>query len=211
MANLLLPSVAFVGLQGSGKSTLASLLVAQYGYIKHSWAAPVREIFSMAYEEIRPENYLEIKGKLYEVSNVDGTKSMLTGGELLQKIGTEALRDQVDQDFWIKAGVKRIWRNQVCNDDTRFINEAQALRSRGWVIVRVTAPADIRKQRIKGAYRNEGHISEVEQSKIAEDYTIVNDNATTIEAIMGELLTYLHSVPMSIGDIIERSTADGPI
>lgn len=171
----MIPSVAFVGHLGSGKSTAAAILHNEFGHDRHSWAQGVRDIFSMAYDQITPENYADIKERVYTVSEyVDETSGRVmpvtyTGRELLQRIGTEAMRGQIDLDFWIKAGVKRLGRYHTVNDDTRFLNEAAALRERGFMIVRVIRMS---------VWSNDTHPSEVEQNKIEADVTIYNDSTT---------------------------------
>lgn len=210
----MLPSVALVGQQGSGKSTIASLLVKEHGYLKHSWADGVRHVFEMAFDTITPQTYPSIKAKLYDckVRMPDGTDSTIkrTGGELLQLIGADALRNQVDQDFWIKVGVRQLFRDQMVNDDTRYINEAETLRNRGWVIVRLTAPESTRRTRLGGAFRPENHSSETEQWNIAEDYTLPNGQRP-VEEVMQELMEYLHSVDNSFMARASRGLSDGVI
>ncbi len=173
----MLPSIALVGKQGAGKSSVAQALIAQHGFLRMSWAEPVRQIFEMAYGQI--VDYAAMKAQLYEVTLFNGTTALRSGRELLQRIGTDAMRDQVDQNFWIKAGVSRIWRDQMVNDDTRFVNEATALRQRGWIIVRVVASEDIRKLRIGQGFVDGGHASEVEQETITVDLELVNDGTVS--------------------------------
>lgn len=165
-------SIALVGNLGSGKSTVA-LQMRLRGYVQHSWAQGVRDIFSMAYDQITPENYADIKQRVYTVRRpgIEGYVHV-SGRELLQRIGTEAMRDQIDLDFWIRAGLGRIdalnddgGQRPIVNDDTRFLNEAEALRDRGFLIVRII--------------RNDGpqystHPSEVEQGQIVADLTLYN-------------------------------------
>lgn len=210
-----LPSVALVGQQGSGKSTIAALLVKHHGYLRHSWADGVRHVFEMAYETITPSNYAEIKARKYPTKiqlPIGGTLIVQrTGGELLQLIGAEALRQQVDQDFWIKVGIRTLFRDQMCNDDTRYLNEAEALRNRGWVIVRVNAPTEIRKARLGGAFRPEDHSSETEQQFIAADYDIDNDEITDMDSIMFDLVAYLRNVDNSFMAKTQRALSDGVI
>lgn len=168
----------------------------------------------MAYETITIDNYSEVKEKLYEtiIESPSGRqKVMRSGGELLQMIGSEALRNQVDSDFWVKAGVRSILGKRSVSDDTRYLNEAEALRGRGWVIVRITAPEDVRKTRIKGAFRPTNHSSETEQKFIAEDYTLDNSGDRTIEDVMTELVSYLRSVDNSFMAKTQRALSDGVI
>jgi len=61
----------------------------------------------------------------------------ITVRELLQKLGT-CVREGIDEDFWIKCLFARIegW-NTVIIADVRYPNEAQAIKDRGGVIIRI--------------------------------------------------------------------------
>lgn len=174
------PSVAFVGHLGSGKSTAAGILTRR-GYVRHSWAQGVRDIFSMAYDTITPENYADIKSRVYTVNHMLG-EAQVTGRVLLQRIGTEAMREAIDKDFWIKAGVKRLTPEPTVNDDTRFLNEAAALRERGFMIVRIV--------RSGFGGNDDPHPSEVEQDSIQADRTVYNNGS-----IEGLIQTLYDAIP----------------
>ena len=212
MTTELLPSVALVGKQGSGKTTLADILVRDNYYVKHSWASNVRHVFELAYETITPANYASIKARTYETTVItpEGNRmiALRTGGELLQLIGAEAIREQVDQDFWVKSGIRSLMGKKIVSDDTRYLNEAEALRGRGWVIVRITAPVEIRKARLGGAFRPENHSSETEQENIVEDYVLNNDEQRDIDEVALELITYLRSVDNSFMAQTQRALSD---
>lgn len=196
------PSIALVGKQGSGKSTLAKTLVEQHFYVAHSWAQPVRQIFEMAYGEIT--DYPAMKAQLFEVATKDGT-ALRTGRELLQLIGTEALRNQVDQQFWIKAGLRRIWRgDKMVNDDTRFQNEALALRQHGWLIIRVEADEDTRLRRLGGfAAQTAGHSSETELEGIEVDFTVDSSGTYSPSELASDIVERVSALDLSY--LMERS------
>lgn len=164
------PSIALVGRMGAGKSTIAEHLADHYRYSRHSWAAPVRAIFAMAYGSavLEPRLYAETKARTFVVTGPDGYAIDRTGRELLQRIGTDAIRDQVDRDFWIKAGLRAAvdQLGPFVNDDTRFQNEADAVRRLGWLVVRLERP---------GLPDTGTHPSETEQAAIRPDLVVVND------------------------------------
>jgi dephospho-CoA kinase len=199
-----LPSVALVGKQGAGKTAIAKELIVKYGYVAHSWAEPVRHIFEIAYGEIT--NYGEVKGRMFDVRLKDGSITQRSGRELLQRIGTDAIREIVDQDFWIKSGIRRIWRPMTVNDDTRFLNEADALHKRGWVIVRVEASELIRRRRIGAGFIDAEHSSEREQESIKEDYFLDNE-VRSIEEVAKELIEYLNSLDSSFIALAEKAAS----
>lgn len=169
------PNIALIGRMGVGKTSIAQELVALHDYTRFSWAAPVKTIAKAAYGEI-------VKERPYEVV-VDGNPAVRTGREILQRIGTDALRDNVDQDFWIKIGTRIIEAHKdehLVNDDTRFPNEAATLNRLGWIIVSVELEEGERLRRLRNAY-GEGmsadllkHPSETEIKNIGFHYRVWN-------------------------------------
>jgi hypothetical protein len=141
------PNIALLGRMGTGKTTIA-LALSQFGYNRFSWAKPVREVASLAYgQPIR-------KDGIYEVT-LQGGPTTITGRQLLQRLGTDAIRNEVDEDFWIKVGLAQLDTDpdgRWVNDDLRFPNEAAALIRRNWILVRVILPEDERLRRISDQY-----------------------------------------------------------
>lgn len=166
------PNIAIIGLAGVGKSVVARALFQGHDYRRMSWADGVRDIFEMAYGDIG--DYGVMKRKRFPVRAVTGAHTELSGRQLLQRIGTEAIRDNVDQDFWVKAGIRRMLNAPPIdapwvNDDTRFENEAEALRALGdWVIVRLVGPASSNA----GSHTSETSIALIEEDIAIETHDI---------------------------------------
>ena len=184
------PNIALIGKMGSGKSTIAQLLIEIYGYQKMSWAQPVKDIASLAYGPVD-------KATGYEVELPDGTPAVRTGRDILQRIGTDAMRDQVDRSFWIRAGTRRIEARpdiHWVNDDTRFPNEADALARRGWVIVRVELPDDVRFSRMgrRPTAEELNHPSETSIDEIPVHIKLWNTTSPimTVDMLMNTLATH---------------------
>lgn len=201
-----LPNVALIAKRKSGKSTIAKQLVERYGFQRHSWADALRKVFAMAYDEdvLDPSKYEEVKRRLYTIADRDGYPIEVSGGWLLQRIGTEGLRDAVDLNFWIKAGERTLDRgpsyispgNEAAlsevrwvNDDTRFPNELGALRKRGFAIVGLHVDDAIRSQRVGYDGRLDSHPSETSVS--LDDADFVVDTGGTIDASISQLITGL--------------------
>lgn len=169
-----LPNIALIGRMGAGKTSIAEELMGLYGYTKFSWATPVKTIGALAYGTIA-------KDVPYEVA-VKGHPEIRTGRELLQRIGTDAMREQVDENFWIRVGVRHLENNPgpFVNDDTRFPNEADALARREWIIVSVSLPEKERLQRLHLIYGDTltadllNHPSEQHVDKIKANYRLWN-------------------------------------
>lgn len=100
----------------------------------------------------------------------------MTVREFLQKLGTDAMRDGLHTDVWVNA-LMVDYKPIDYNDDeqphlpnwvitdTRFVNEAHAIKSRGGIIIRVDRP---------GIKPINNHPSEVGLDKWDFDYKIVN-------------------------------------
>jgi hypothetical protein len=141
------PTIGLIGLAGSGKDTAAEAL-GQFGYWKSAFASALKDL---AYE-----------------FGWDGKKDE-RGRALLQDLGMAARR--YNPNFWIEQltwptkgrafGIPQVF------TDVRFQNEADYIRERHGIIIRIVRPGLI----------PDSHESELNQSQIAADYEIVNDGS----------------------------------
>jgi hypothetical protein len=72
----------------------------------------------------------------------------MTGRQFLQKLGTDAIRDHLHPDTWVNALMKDYKPNSNwIIPDVRFLNEAEAIKERGGIIIRVDrgSPANSHK------------------------------------------------------------------
>jgi len=131
----------------------------------------------------------EIKPSIVKVSFADLLKEMVFNAGLctkeelwgektafsrlmLQKIGTEIIRKQVSENFWVDAMEKEIkLYSNVIIDDVRFLNEAEMVKSFDGTLLKITRPDIIRE----GNENN--HLSETEQDSIYFNYEIINDGS----------------------------------
>ena len=91
--------------------------------------------------------------------------------ELLQKIGTDALRDNLHKNVWINALM--VDYNPTLNwviTDTRFPNEAEAIKKAGGIIIRIERP---------GVKPVNPHPSETSLENWKFDHVINNDGSLT--------------------------------
>lgn len=90
----------------------------------------------------------------------------MTVRELLQKLGTDCIRDRLHQNAWVNALFADYSSGQRwIVPDTRFANEYGAIRDRGGIVIRVERP---------GADTG-SHPSETALDGFAFDYTIINN------------------------------------
>lgn len=139
-----------LGLSGrkqSGKSTLAKYLWQKHDFHEMSWAEPLKEIIGRQLLGLTRE---QVYGSSKDKETVDAFWGK-SPRHLLQVIGTDCFRKQVDPDFWVKICLRNIdelHRNQfaraatrpeksVVFSDCRFPNELKAIESRGGVNIRV--------------------------------------------------------------------------
>lgn len=131
------PLVGLTGYARSGKDTVADYLVREHGFVKHSFAAPIREfvarILGMTLAELETNKEVEVPWL--------GT----TPRKMMQTAGTEWGRN-IDPALWIKSAMRRVnvdlrLGRSVVITDVRFDNEAEALTKAGGRIVRLTRPS----------------------------------------------------------------------
>jgi energy-coupling factor transporter ATP-binding protein EcfA2 len=169
-------NVAIVGKMGSGKSTLANHLVDVHKYTRVANAGALKALATMAYGPID-------KGETYRVTERDEMawdeqwkEREISGRQVLQGIGQ--IVKEFDRDFWLKAMMRDVATKGngpfVC-DDTRFPFEADFLRERGWLIVKLYVAKEVRAQRYESLYGRApteaelNHPSETEVDDIKED------------------------------------------
>lgn len=137
--------IGITGYAGSGKDTVGLIIMHNLFWFvnKNScsiqkFAAKVKEVASVL------TGVDAIKFDDQEFKKAYNPLFGMTNRELLQKIGTEALRDHLHPDVWIKSlfkdynPSKNIW----IITDVRFPNEYQAIKERGGVIIRKYGPDD---------------------------------------------------------------------
>jgi hypothetical protein len=168
-------NLAIVGGFAAGKTTLSEGLVQQ-GWTRVSFARLLKEMAARAYgEEIQ-------KNKTYSMRDLgSGETRGITGRRVLQELGQSV--KSMDRDFWISSLLSDIRSGVYGNgpyvtDDCRFPYEADALRLRGFVIVRLDVPLDTRIRRYYATYGNYPtpaelvHPSEIELVDIEVDHVI---------------------------------------
>lgn len=138
--------VGLIGFINSGKGTVASTLVEEFGFRQDSFAASLKDACSVIFDW--PRHMLE--GDTTESRAwrevVDPWWSDKLGIEnfsprlALQLVGTDALRNNFNQDLWFLTLQNRIRKNpkqSVVISDVRFPNEIKFIQEQGGTLIRI--------------------------------------------------------------------------
>lgn len=175
--------VGVMGLARSGKTTVSDYLQEKYGFKRVSFADRLKEMCIQALDRAMPPDYCWHSPKRAKDLRAPGCvlldeshwrrqiyqdRTPFTRW-LLQFMGTEIFRDQVDDDYWVKEWLKVYYQTpgNIVVPDVRFPNEALCLKRMGgeiWRTIWVGQEASIEH----GA----DHRSEIEAETIIADRTI---------------------------------------
>ena len=133
------------GLIGSGKDTVANYLIREHGFVKDSFAATLKDAVSVMFgwdramlEGATPEARAEREKVDEWWANRLGIPK-LTPRWVLQVYGTEVIRRNLHDDFWVATVERRLANTDadVVLTDARFPNELVMLRKLGAVMTHV--------------------------------------------------------------------------
>jgi hypothetical protein len=176
--------IALTGVSGSGKDEIAKHLCSVYKMERRAFADKLKRaaaiIFDLSWEQLWGEQ-----------KDVVDVRWGYTPAQLLQRLGSECVRDGfadvpfIGKDVWVKAATTglNLYDNYVFTD-TRYPNEAEALRRLDACIVRVIRPGYKSKRA--------SHVSEHALDDYPVGRVIVNDG--TLE----ELYTRADNLYMSL-------------
>jgi len=177
--------IGVAGARRAGKDTVSDYLVRQYKFKKMSFAEPLKmglcAILGIEIEELE------------ELKNLNATHSLLnkTYRNMLETLGTEWGRDQVNKDIWTTLVAERI-KNHTGNivlSDVRFSNEAKLIRDLGGFVIYVK---NENAEKAKGSHSCETSLKN-------SDVDIEVDNYGTLQQLY-------ESVNYAMRDIAEPNT-----
>jgi len=120
-----------------GKDTAANRLVDKHGFVRVSWADALKEACRLIFHFNNEQLYGNLKEKV-------DPRWGRTPRWILQTFGTEACRDNIDTDIWVKSAwlrIEAIWKDNpqqgIVVPDVRFVNEANFIKEKGGVLWRV--------------------------------------------------------------------------
>lgn len=172
-------TIGLTGKARSGKSTVAEILRRDHGFTVVSFADTLRDM-ALA---IDPLIQAPITGQVWRLSEVvkwggwERAKDIYPEvRRFLQRLGTEGVRDHLDQDAWVRAWSVKVGcisdAGDVVAADVRFPNEAAAvIRGFGGEVWRIERPDLVDPSRAAG------HVSEAGIPDHLITLTIVNDGS----------------------------------
>lgn len=188
LAGFRVRTIGICGPAGAGKSTAAERLVERWRFNRVRFAGPLKAM--MLALGCSAE---QVDGALKEVPS-----PLLCGRtprQAMQWLGTEWGRDLIGRELWIEAwrsaveaspgfwSADRGWDRLIVADDVRFANEAQAIRDRGGIVLRV--------ERL-GAGSTSGSEHASEKPDFEPDRVILNDGSVP------EFLMQIDALAMSL-------------
>ena len=182
-----IPLIGMCGFAQSGKDSVASFLVKDHGWTRVAFADKLRDVlyalnpiveveWSDVYEYGRAEPVTRIdrQVRVQEIIERHGwDMAKVAYGEirqLLQRLGTEAGREVINDNLWVTLGEEKIEAagTPVVVTDCRFPNEIQMVRRRGGKLIWVDRP---------GIGPANAHASEHSVTAADCDWTFTNDGS----------------------------------
>lgn len=163
--------IAVSGKIGSGKNTVCDIISNHFANTKVLAFADDLKKFVSIITNLPLELMYTEEGKNTYVPSYN-----MSVGEMLQKIGTDALRTHFDTDIWVKSLFNKIQENDtILIPDLRFKNEAQYSKQKGAILIRINGDP---LGHNKNSKRNTNHISETDLDDWTDwDYIIDNNSS----------------------------------
>jgi hypothetical protein len=169
------PGLTLIGLCGlayTGKDATADILCSQYGFERAAFADPIREMLEALLEPAGiSTDYLYTP----ELKDEPIPGLLVSGRQLMQTLGSEWGRHQVDGGLWVNIAARRLGLHKlnptpvaerIVITDCRFANEAATVRKLGgevWQVVRAGVP------NVEG-----GHASQNDGTNLQPDLALYN-------------------------------------
>ena len=174
--------IALIGRMGSGKDAIAAHLCSAHGYTRIAFADGVRDMALEIDPLIAGRTVINMFGdagnEVFRLSEIVGEAGWDAAKRehpevrrILQHCGMTVRRLQ--SYLWLNAGLAKLDALDFADavfTDVRFTNEADALRDRGFAVVRVVRAS---AQAAEGAQ----HVSETELDDYPVDDVVYNDGS----------------------------------
>jgi hypothetical protein len=173
----------FVGLSGyarSGKDTACDGLV-QAGFARVAFADAVRASLAAVNPLVPYGDEMVRVDTLVATYGWEAAKATSEVRALSQRVGTEGGRAIHGEDAWVNVAMRTAG-PKTAFSDVRFPNEADAIRSMGGIVIRITRP---------GVGPANGHTSETALDDYEFDFVVSNDG--TVENLQAAVVRLVAS------------------
>lgn len=189
-------NIAVKGRKYAGKDSVGKSLIDEYGYVRVSFATPLKRMISVlleecGYDEDEIERMVDGDQKEIPVPELGGK----TTRYVMQTLGTE-WRDMIHKTLWVDIAKRKISDLNDSGDDVvvtdlRFPHEADALRNPAQAdlfdpfrIIEVVRPGSSTGNR-------DSHASETLQDSIEADAIVMNTGTIAdLSVSVGDVLDY---------------------
>lgn len=192
--------IGFSGSMGSGKDTAALITAHAYPNLKFrqvSFADALKQAYTVM-TGIPWQNTKEFKESMCPVFKI-------ARREVLQRMGTNALRNNFDKDIWINIVKHRYPEGNLVISDVRFDNEAKWIRDNGGTVIQIQRTDNMAKSiwayhesenGVKGDFVVENDFSKNGYDRFKENVELI------LKGILGEK-EIVESIPMNFANHIE--------
>lgn len=195
--------IGVCGLIGSGKGTVADILVESHSFQKLSFADSLKDGVAAMFDW--PRSMLEgdtpASREWREQPDRFWSEEMgysVTPRYVLQKVGTECMREGLFDDIWVSRTKQKLQRQSYLDfviPDVRFPNEISMIQEQGGVVVQVQRgelPDWAEEFQTTGVEPQDVHPSEWMWMKARLDHTIKNDG--TIDDLKNQVSDLLDAI-----------------
>jgi len=183
--------IGVCGFIGSGKDTIADILIKERGFIKLSFASALKDAVSVIFGwnrdmlEGATKESREWREKIDDWWSQRLNIPTLTPRWVLQRWGTDILRDKFHQDIWLASLERKIMsfpsETSIVITDCRFPNEIALLKNLGATMIQVNRPMIIKS----------GSTHSSETSWLGTDFDIIINNNSTLDNLKEEVLNII--------------------
>ncbi|MEU9047516.1 MULTISPECIES: hypothetical protein [unclassified Kitasatospora] len=170
--------VALIGRARSGKDTIGARLGREFSFVRVAFADPLRSVALDLDPIVGAEStsYGHLPIRLSDLVGRYGWETAKTRypevRRTLQRLG-EAVRTH-DPEYWVRLALERVdvaerWNIPTVITDVRHVNELDALRARGALVVRVVRPGVDQLAGPEGQ-----HVTETALDQAEADVTVTN-------------------------------------
>jgi len=191
-----------IGISGkmkSGKNTVATMINKITGnmFVEYAFGDKLKQVSSIITgDDISAYMTQESKSVFLPTWN-------MTRREILQKVGTECMRNNLDKNVWIKSMFANInIQDDILISDVRLLNEAQAVKERGGILIRVNRPTAISNNnkgfnKMLNFFKKKEHISETGLDNY-DGFDYIIDNNGSLDELQTKIVSILTTIGLEI-------------